>query len=190
MADLKSIFLKSPVIAAVRDREQFLRAVCSPVQVIFFLGGDLFTLPEWVATAMGKGKLPFIHMDLVDGIGKDNAAVRWVARTFRPAGVLSTRGPLIKTASDEGLCTVLRMFLVDSSSMETGIRMVKASSPDFVEVMPGLVTRAIARLGQRIMSPVIAGGMLENEKDVEAALASGAIAASTSSEDLWAWEGR
>lgn len=190
MIELKSILSKAPVVAAVRDREQLLRAVLSPVRVIFFLGGDLFTLPEWVQIAIEKGKLPFVHMDLVDGIGRDNAAVHWIARTIRPTGVLSTRGPLIKTAADEGLRTVLRMFLVDSSSMETGVRMVKASNPDFVEVMPGLVTRAITRLGQRILPPVIAGGMLENVKDVEAALASGAIAASTSSEALWTWQGR
>ncbi len=190
MTEWTSVFGGAPVIAAVRGREQLLRAMDAPVRAIFLLGGDLFTLPEWVRMATDAGKLPFVHMDLVEGIGRDAAAVRWVARTIRPTGVLSTRGPLLKVASEEGLRTVLRIFLVDSSSMETGVRMVKTASPDLVEVMPGLVTRAIARLRERIAPPVIAGGMLENKRDVEAALTAGALAASTSSEVLWTWEGR
>jgi len=175
-----------PIIAAVRGREALLRAVSSPVGVIFLLGGDLFTLPEQVQAAKDAGKLALIHLDLVEGISRDAAGVSWIARTVRPAGVLSTRAPLLKAAAEDGLSTVLRIFLVDSSSMATGVRMVKACGPSLVEVMPGLVTRAIAQLGQRISQPVIAGGMLERERDVEAALQAGALAASTSSEALWA----
>ena len=55
--------------------------------------------------------------------------------------------------------------------------------------MPGLVTRAIRRLSESVRQPVIAGGMLEAEQDVAAALNAGALAASTSSEILWARSG-
>lgn len=174
-----------PIIAAVRDRETLLAAVDSPVRVIFLLGGDPFNLEELVSLAREAGKPVFIHLDLVEGISRDAAGVRWIARAVRPTGVLSTRAALLRPASEEGLATVLRMFMVDSSSLETGERMVKTCAPDLVEVMPGLVTRAIAALRQRIEQHVIAGGMLELERDVRAALAAGALAASTSSKALW-----
>lgn len=185
MTDLPWILEHSPVIAAVRERGQLLRAIASPVRVIFFLGGDLFTLPEMVKLTQDAGKLVFVHLDLVEGISRDAAGVRWIARMIRPTGVLSTRAPLLKVAAEEGLMTVLRVFMVDSSSLETGARMVKGCSPDLVEVMPGLVTRAIKLMNDRIEPPVIAGGMLELLRDVQAARKAGAMAASTSSEALW-----
>lgn len=189
MGDLYSTLRGAPVIAAVRGRDQLLSAAQSPVRFIFLLGGDLFTLPELVKTAQEAGKLPFVHLDLVDGLSRDAAAVRWIARVAKPCGVLSTRGPLLRAAAEEGLRTVLRIFLVDSSSLETGVRMVKSCGPDLVEVMPGLVTRAITGLKHKIEPPVIAGGMMERAQDVSAALAAGVLAVSTSRQALWTKEG-
>lgn len=182
---LAQLLRESPVIAAVRGKERLAAALASPVRVVFLLCGDMFTLPELVREANAARKPVLVHLDLVEGVSRDAAGVRWIARAARPAGVLSTRAPLLRAAADEGLQTVLRIFLVDSSSMETGERMVRTCSPDFVEVMPGLVTCAIAQLGRRIEAPVIAGGMLERREDVSAALRAGAIAASTSNEALW-----
>lgn len=185
MTDLTGILRGAPVIAAVRGQEALERAVRSPVRVVFLLGGDPFTLPGRVAMAQDAGKLAFVHLDLVEGISRDAAGVQWIARSIRPTGVLSTRAPLLKAASGEGLLTVLRIFMVDASSLATGARMVKGCRPALVEVMPGLVTRAIRRLGEMIDAPVIAGGMLETPEDVRAALEAGALAASTSGETLW-----
>ena len=177
----------SPVIAAVRAPELLRRACDSRVRLVFLLGGDLFTLPELVQTIRDAGKVPFVHMDLLDGIGRDAAGVRWIAEVARPDGVLSTRVPLLKMAAGQGLQTILRMFLVDSSSVETGTRLAK-SQVDMIEIMPGLVTRAIAALCGRVERPIIAGGMMERAIDVERALAAGAVAVSTSEPSLWMWE--
>ena len=177
---------QSPIIAAVRTPSQLSRALLTPVQVIFLLGGDPDTLPALVQTARSAQKLVFIHMDLVEGFSRDAAGVKWLARAARPSGVLSTRAPILRAAADESLLTVLRIFMVDSSSLATGVRMAKSCEPTLIEVMPGLVTRAIRRLSDSVGQPVIAGGMLEAAEDVEAALGAGALAASTSSENLWA----
>lgn len=179
----------SPVIAAVRDPARLESALRAPVRMVFLLYGDMFSLPGAVQRVQQSGRLAFVHLDLVEGISRDAAGVRWIARTIRPQGVLSTRAPLLKVAAEEGLHTVLRMFMIDSSSLETGERMVKSCAPDLVEVMPGLVTRAIKLLGLRIDPPVIAGGMMELARDVEAAFAAGAVAVSTSQEALWRKEG-
>jgi len=186
---LLSTLREAPVIAAVRTPEQLRQACGSKARVVFLLGGDLFTLPELVQTVREAGKIPFVHMDLLDGVARDAAGVQWIAKVARPAGVLSTRAPMLKMAAEQGMRTVLRMFLVDSSSVETGARMAK-SPADLVEIMPGLVTRAIARLSGRIEKPIIAGGMMERAVDVERAIAAGAVAVSTSERALWMWERR
>ena len=186
MPNIIPTLAQSPVIAAVRTPSQLSRALLTPVQVIFLLGGDPDTLPALVQTARSAQKLVFIHMDLVEGFSRDAAGVKWLARAVRPSGILSTRAPILRAAADESLLTVLRVFMVDSSSLATGVRMAKSCEPTLIEVMPGLVTRAIRRLSDSVGQPVIAGGMLEAAEDVEAALGAGALAASTSSENLWA----
>lgn len=186
MPNIIPTLTQSPIIAAVRTPSQLSRALLTPVQVIFLLGGDPDTLPALVQTARSAQKLVFIHMDLVEGFSRDAAGVKWLARAARPSGVLSTRAPILRAAADESLLTVLRIFMVDSSSLATGVRMAKSCEPTLIEVMPGLATRAIRRLSDSVGQPVIAGGMLEAAEDVEAALSAGALAASTSSENLWA----
>ena len=182
--------LDAPVIAAVRDATALDRALRSPVRVVFLLGGDVFGLPAQVQRAQRAGKQVYVHLDLVDGFSRDAAGVKMAARLIRPDGVLSTRAPLVRAAADEGLRTVLRIFMVDSSSYETGERMIKSGNPEMIEIMPGLVSRAITRLRARIAQPVIAGGMMADAQDVRAALNAGAAAVSTSSEALWQsdWE--
>ncbi len=99
------------------------------------------------------GKEVFIHMDLVGGIGRDEAGVRYVARTLKPRGILTTRSSLVKCALDAGLVAVQRIFLVDSASLKSGIKQVSAAKPHLVEVMPGLVPRAISALSQGLSHP-------------------------------------
>lgn len=45
--------------------------------------------------------------------------------------------------------------------------------------------RVISRLVQQIHQPMIASGLLADKHDVMAALSAGALAVSTTSEDLW-----
>lgn len=173
------------IIAAARDSGAVLRACASDVALIFLLGGDILSIEEDVRRIRQCGKQVFVHMDLIEGIARDSAGVRYLARRIAPDGVLSTKAQILRTASEEGLTTVQRIFLLDSSSMETGVRMVQTAQPDYVEVMPGLVPMAIERLRATLRQPIIAGGMITESNQVRVALGAGAVAVSTSSEALW-----
>lgn len=175
----------APVIAAVRDMQGVIAASRSTAQVVFILGGDIMELPAQIQTLKDADKPVFIHIDLVDGIGKDAAGVRLMARSLQPEGLISTRAQLLKVASDEGLKTVHRLFLLDSSSLKTGMRLIQESQSDLVEAMPGLAVNAIRDLAEKTTKPVIAGGMISRKSEVMAALAAGALAVSTSTPALW-----
>lgn len=175
----------APVIAAVRNVQGVAAAAKSTAQVVFILGGDIMELPGHIQTLQQADKAVFVHIDLVDGIGKDAAGVRFFARYLHPYGLISTRAPLLKVAADEGLKTVHRLFLLDSSSLKTGMRLIQESQSDLVEAMPGLAVGAIRELASKSPKPVIAGGMVSTKPDVMAALAAGAMAVSTSTAALW-----
>ncbi|MDD3840608.1 MAG: glycerol-3-phosphate responsive antiterminator [Clostridia bacterium] len=175
----------NPVIAAVRNKGQIDDAIESPAGVIFILKGNILELEDEIAKVKKNRKKVFIHLDLTEGIGKDAGGVKYMAKRIMPDGLISTHSHLLKLAKDEGLLTVQRMFLVDSSSIETGIKLINSSRPDFVEVMPGLVPEAVNIIRSRIYQPIIAGGMITTKKHIIDILKAGAIAASTSSQQLW-----
>ena len=174
-----------PVIAAVRDPKDLEAAIRSRAAAVFLLGGSLMTLPGSVERAKASGKYVFVHLDLCDGLGKDAAAVDFCAQAIRPDGIISTRAPLIRRAAERGLSTVQRMFLMDSQSLINGVRLIKNSECDMVEVLPGLAPKAISFMRCELTIPVIAGGMVTTAQEVNQALQAGAAAVSTSCPELW-----
>jgi glycerol uptake operon antiterminator len=182
-------FYGSRVIAAVKDEEGIEAAAHSEVPAVFLLGGDILGLERQVALLRERGKKVFLHADLAEGIASDMKGIRFIAKRIMPDGLISTRGSLLKYARGEGLLTIQRLFLVDSSSLETGKRMVEASRPDYLEVLPGLVPKAIAylyaNLYKKMDVPIIAGGMITEPEDMAQAVMAGAIAVSTTSRRLW-----
>src|SRR5699024_9388064 len=54
-----------------------------------------------------------------------------------------------------------------------------------IEVLPGLMPSMIKKIQLTTELPVIAGGLIVRETDMEAAFQAGAVAISTSNTDLW-----
>jgi glycerol uptake operon antiterminator len=174
-----------PVIAAVRDVGFVPRAAESPVPAVFLLGGSILTLPAAARALKEAGKRVFVHLDLCAGLGRDKAAVEWCQKALRPDGLISTHPQLLREAAGLGMATIQRLFLMDSGSLSNGIRLLKSNPPDFVEVLPGLVPKAISELCAQLNRPVIAGGMITERDEVARALMAGAVAVSTSEQALW-----
>ena len=126
----------------------------------------------------------FIHLDLADGIGKDRAGVSFV-KEVGVDGIISTRANIIKFAREEKLFTVQRFFVVDSQSIATAVETVKSSKPDMVEIMPGVVEKVIKGMKEKTGVPVIAGGLIESQQEIENALNAGATAISTGKKEFW-----
>lgn len=176
---------QNPVIAAVRDEEDITAALGSRVSAVFLLHCDIFNIKERVEEVKQSGKSVFIHLDLLEGLGKDQRAVEYIARVVRPDGVISTKTPHIKHAKEAGLFTIQRFFLLDSQSFEQTIRTAKVSMPDMLEVMPAVMPKIIEKICGLLDIPVIAGGLIEGKEDIIDILKAGAVGASTGRRELW-----
>lgn len=176
---------QNPVIAAVRAEEDVDAAIEAGVSVVFLLHCDIFNMQGLVERVKQSGKSVFVHIDLLEGLGKDQKAVEYIARVVRPDGIISTKTPHIKHAKDAGLFTIQRFFLLDSQSFDQTIKTAKASMPDMVEIMPALMPSVIERVCRLLELPVIAGGLIGCKEDIVEVLKAGAIGASTGRKDLW-----
>lgn len=175
-----------PVIAAVRDEQSLEAALSSLARVVFLLGSSIARLGS-VADATSKaGKLLFVHLDFVAGLGRDEAAVEYLAEAVLPAGVITTRSNLVTAARRVSLIPVQRLFLLDSQSVHTGLDAARTSRAEVVEVLPGIIPRAIADTKAQLPHTlIIAGGLVRSAREVGRAMGAGAAAISSSSKTLW-----
>lgn len=185
MPDLRDILAQNPVIAAVRDDDDLREVLRSRVRIVFVLYGSIVTLAGICEQLTQAGKDVFVHVDLIDGLKGDAAGVEYVRGGSRPRGIISTKVNVVRYARSIGLEAVLRIFILDSLSLRTGIKNIHDTRPDAVEVMPGVVCRVINDLEKQLTVPVIAGGLIVRKEQVFESLSAGATAISTTRRELW-----
>jgi len=173
---------RCPVIAAIHDRF-FSDALASPAEVVFLLGGNLISIEDRIRDAHNAGKYIFIHIDLAEGVGKDRAGIQFLAKCGAD-GIISTRANMIRIARDQGLATVQRFFALDSQGVDSIQEMLETSTPDLIEIMPGVIGKIIQRFSNA-KAPLIAGGLVQTKAEVTQALSMGAFAVSTGKQELW-----
>ncbi len=179
-----------PVIPAVRSVEDVRLACARGAAAIFFFKGDVFGLRDALPVCSQAGIPVYVHLDLLEGVGKDAAGIR-LLRELGAAGVVSTRGPLMREAKAAGLLAVHRVFMVDSEALRTGLSAVRQSEPDLVEVLPGVAVPLVIReLRAAVPCPVIAAGLVTQVDQVRAALRAGAAGVSASAKALWGLRAR
>lgn len=176
--------MNKKIIAAVRGNQELEEAVKSKVLMIFMLNPNIEEIKAQAEMAHKSGKKFFIHIDLAEGIGKDEYGIRFV-KNVGVDGVISTRTNMIKAASKLGVHTVQRFFIVDSHSVNTIVETAKQSKADMIEIMPGTVTKVIKRMKEELKIPIIAGGLIETQTEINEAFLNGASAISTGKSELW-----
>lgn len=171
-----------PAIRDMRDLEAFLE---SDLQVAVLLEIHMRRLQSVFKLLADQNKKIFVHMDLIQGLKPDEYATEYVCQTFKPYGIISTKGNVITKAKQNGVLTVQRLFLIDSSSLEKSLKHIQRSQPDYIEVLPGLVPKYIRIIREETGIPVFAGGLISSVSEVREALESGASAVTTSKRSLW-----
>ncbi|WP_432664545.1 glycerol-3-phosphate responsive antiterminator [Wukongibacter baidiensis] len=176
---------ENPIICAISDLGKLDFAVKSPSEVIFLLNGDIFNLKNTVSKVKENNKLIFIHLDLMDGFSKDVIALKYISKNIKPDGIITTKSNLIRIAKDMNIFAIQRLFLLDSLSLESGIKSVRATRPDAVEILPGIMHKTTKYITTQIKTPVITGGLIKDKEDVVLSIKAGAVAISSSNEKVW-----
>ena len=179
----------NPVIAAVKSDAGLQAAVeMEEIQVIFVLYGDVCTIPEILERIKAAGKKAMVHIDLIAGLSAKEISVEFIARQTRADGISTTKPALVRRAKELGIFAVLRFFVIDSlalKNIENLEMQCGTSRPDFIEVLPGVMPKVLGRIAKVSRIPMIAGGLITEKEDVIAALSVGAIAVSSTNQDVW-----
>lgn len=176
-----------PVICAVRSEDGLRRVLdIEDPRCVFLLGFPIQDIFKAINSLSSRGHMPFVHMDLVDGLKGDQAGIKYLVDNARPWGIISTHKGVVEMAKEAGLITVLRVFLLDSDAFRKGRSLVSSVKPNFLEVLPGV---AVMGIGKEKLSQLgcqlIAGGLVDSPGQVKDILLKGVVAVSSSEESLW-----
>jgi glycerol uptake operon antiterminator len=159
-------------------------ALASRAPVVFILRGNGLSLMPLVRRIHDAGKLVAVHVDLVGGLRQDRAGVAWLAGAGVDA-VISSHGQLMAGIRSEGMTAIHRVLLVRRSQLDSAVSAITRSAPTIVEILPGVLFPSVVDLMPPFAVPVLAGGFIRTEADVDAVLSAGALGVTTSSSALW-----
>lgn len=181
------ILEENPIVAAVKDESGLLAALKTDVGIIFILYGDLVTLPKIVEKIHNNNRIAIVHVDLIDGLSSEDEGLNYIQMIAHADGIITTKMNLIQYGNKIGLYTVHRCFVLDSISLRNIERFSHTrNQPDAIEILPGILqAKVIRRICAASNVPIMCGGLISDKEDVIHALQNGAVAVSTTRENIW-----
>lgn len=174
-----------PVIAAVNKWEAVEKCGSVDCKMVNVLFGDICTIADIVKELKKMEKIVFVHVDLITGFASKEVCVDFIQKYTEADGIISTKPFLIKRANELGLFTIQRFFMIDFITYANVVKHVRVTDPNVVELLPAGLSKVIRYLCAEIDRPVIAGGLILDKDDVIGALSAGAIAISTTNQEIW-----
>ncbi len=177
--------LDNPIIGAIRCDEDLKYILEKDIKIVFILYGNLLTIEDISNKLRQHNIVFFIHIDMIEGLKSDQFGIIYLKKVANPNGIITIKHSNIKYIANNGMLSILRIFAIDSKSLETGIKSILECSPNAVEVMPGPASKIIKYMQNSVKCPIIAGGLISTKEDVIESLSSGAMSISTTCHDVW-----
>ncbi|MNM89241.1 Glycerol-3-phosphate responsive antiterminator [compost metagenome] len=174
-----------PIIASVTKEEQLIEVLKSDVKRVNLMAGHIGNLEGFIYQLHEAEKQVYVHIEMIAGLGTDAHSIAYLNDRFKADGIVTTKSNAINAARQSGLKSIQRIFAIDTAAISTAIRMINNTNPDEVELMPGLMPRVTRELKAMIKQPLIVGGLIRHEHEIEEALASGADYISSGDPRIW-----
>ena len=176
---------RNPIIVSINDLDKLEIALKSPCEIIFLMTGNIFNLKEISSKVALANKSLYIYIDLIDGFSKDTWGLEYIIRNIQLDGIITSKQNLVKLSKDMGVFTIYRMFIPDSNALKQALNFIKTNHPHGIEMLPAPMPKVIKKIQNEITIPIIASGLVMDLSDVNTILEAGALAISTSNENIW-----
>ncbi len=185
--NIGSALERRPVIAAA-SFENAKDAVHSEAGAVLLMKCNVNQLMSDDFRTLSREKPVLIHADFLKGLDLEHESLEFLKTHVAPAGLVSTKGKVVRAARKIGIPAILRVFLIDLTSFFRTVDGVHESDPDAIEIMPGIAPQVVPRFREYMSLPIILGGMLTNEDEMAAAFRHGANAVSVGASRLWNYD--
>lgn len=181
--EILQLIEENPVILGVNEESDFNLVEENESQVVFTLFGTISNISDTIHHLKQTKKLVFVNIDMVDGFSPRNSVIDFL-KTTELDGIISSKPNVLRYAKEQGLFTVHRFFVLDSSSWRNIDRQLEISQADIINITPGW-TKVIKWTTERFSTPIISSGLVCDKEIVIENLNAGAIAICTTNQDVW-----
>mgnify|MGYP000988203387 CR=1 FL=1 len=178
---------ESKMIGAVADFKQLDKAVKykEKLACVFVLFGNISNIKMIVDQLKKEDIESYIHIDKIESLKVDDYAFKFIKNNVGADGIITTKAGYIKKAKNVGLKVVQRSFVVDNRMLDMVLDGLKRQKPDYLEIMPAITSYLIPEIKKGHDINIIAGGLVDDPKVFNEALAHGASFVSTSNVEMW-----
>lgn len=177
---------KFQVIPSIRRLGDLETALNSERDIVLLTGADIANLKLLAEKVHEAGKLVLVNMELLGGFGRDEAGIKLLKHYFKVDGVMSTDRMRLGMARNIGLFTIQRFLISDSKALDTAQRILRTSRAQAAEILPVKIAMdVVPKLRKVTAIPLLAGGFIQSEEDLEAVQKAGFEGATTSVKHLF-----
>lgn len=176
--------MNQQVYPVISNWKQFERFLNTDITWCILMDFHINFMEELVHQAHAKEKKVIVHMDLLHGIANDAYGAQFMCQKLHVDGIISTKPKVIESAKSNHCIAILRLFLIDTRSLEKGCTLANTLHPDYLEILPAMTIGAVARIRKYSDLDVIGGGLISSCEDIDTCLNSGMVAVTTSNLDL------
>ena len=180
-----------PILLAISQMKDFEKFLKSTLDTCILMDFHINLLPAMMQSAHAAGKTVYLHADLLRGVSADEFGCEYLCQKLRADGIISTKPKVLEAARRNHVATILRLFLIDTKSLDKGASLIRSLQPDHVELLPGLACDAIADLKQRLLPTAntqpqsfLCGGLIKTHDQIKRCLDAGACAVTLSDRTL------
>lgn len=181
--EILQLIEENPVILGITKESDIELASRNESQIIFTLFGSIADISNTIHRLKQIKQLVFVNIDMVDGFSPRNSVIDFL-KTTELDGIISSKPAILRYAKEQGLFTIHRFFILDSSSWRSIGRQLEISQADIINIAPGW-TKIIQWTSERFSVPVISSGLVCDKEIVIENLNAGAIAICTTNHDVW-----
>lgn len=147
--------------------------------------GDINSLPAIVKRYHQNGRKVIIHQDSIKGINADRSSIYFLEKIGADA-VDTTKWHCIKTIKQCGMLALIGLFIIDSISVKSAIRVIGEGKPDYAVLMPSTVPKRLTdNISRATGVHLLGGGLCGNKKELNRAFQNGLEGIVTSAKALW-----
>lgn len=172
-----------PSVRKVKDIECALQSVSNMVLLSEVHIGNLQSL---VKRCHSSNKMVLVNIDLVGGLATDQIGIKLLKDLFKVDGVVTSNTMNINISKSIGLYTIQRFFLIDSRGFDSGLKALKTTRSDAIEVLPGPLSIKFYKEITAVRNvPLIAGGFIKDKPIISEIYKAGFKGVTTSQKELW-----
>ncbi|PLR71282.1 glycerol-3-phosphate responsive antiterminator [Bacillus sp. UMB0728] len=174
-------------IAAVKEPCGIEKAIRhkDKISAVFLMTGNIMSVKNYADLFRKEGLPVFIHIEKIGGLSLNSEGLDFIADYVKPLGIVTTKPGLAAKAKKRRLMVIQRVFMIDSEVYDHVLELGGPDGPDMIEIMPSRLPHIIQSLSEKLLVPVITGGLLTEREHAEESLSCGAAAVTTSNTGIW-----